>query len=223
MYRYIKRISDFLAAAAALLLLSPLFLPLMLLLRCTGEGEVFYGQMRIGYQNKPFRIWKFATMLKNSPNMGTGSLTVRNDPRVTPLGRFLRKSKLNELAQLFNVLVGEMSLVGPRPQMGIDFSAYPIDIQDIIYNIHPGITGIGSLIFRDEERYLSVPGRDVREFYQREIAPYKGAVECWYQQNRSIYLDLVLLILTICLVFFPKSQVHFRVFSDLPTLPLSLQ
>lgn len=223
MYLFFKRVFDLFVALLALILLSPLLLPLLVLLRCTGEGEVFYGQTRIGFQNRPFKIWKFATMLKNSPNMTTGSLTVRNDPRVTPLGYFLRKSKLNELPQLFNVILGDMSLVGPRPQMAVDFSAYSIDIQQIIYQVKPGITGIGSLIFRDEERLLSVPGRDVRDFYERDIAPYKGMVECWYQQKMSFSTDFWLLVLTIWLVIFPKSRLHFRVFSDLPSLPEALQ
>src|SRR5687767_1229498 len=116
MYFFIKRLCDIVLSAVLLLFLSPLFLILGLMLKCSGEGEIFYRQNRVGYKNANFKIWKFATMLKNSPNIGTGSLTVRNDPRVTKIGRFLRKTKINELPQLINVLIGDMSFVGPRPQ-----------------------------------------------------------------------------------------------------------
>src|SRR3712207_5633228 len=115
MYKIIKRAGDFLVAFLLLLVLSPFLLVIILLLKLTGEGEVFYFQKRIGYRNQYFDIWKFATMLKNSPNIGTGIITLRNDPRVTFMGRFLRKSKLNELPQIINVLIGNMSFVGPRP------------------------------------------------------------------------------------------------------------
>jgi lipopolysaccharide/colanic/teichoic acid biosynthesis glycosyltransferase len=162
-------------------------------------------------------------MLKNSPNMGAGSLTLRNDPRVTPVGKFLRKSKINELPQLFNLLSGDMTLVGPRPQMQVDFEAYPPEIQATIYNIRPGITGIGSLIFRDEERLLSVPGRDPRQFYVQHIAPYKGAVELWYQQKMSAATDLKILLLTVWGILRPESELYFAVFRDLPALPEALR
>jgi lipopolysaccharide/colanic/teichoic acid biosynthesis glycosyltransferase len=222
-YLIVKRFLDIAIAASALLCFVPLFLPLMLALRFTGEGEVFYRQTRIGYRNQTFGIWKFATMLKNSPNLGTGSLTLRNDPRVTPLGRFLRKSKLNELPQLWNLLTGDMTLVGPRPQVKVDFEAYPAHIQQQIYAVKPGITGIGSIVFRDEEKILSVPGRDPRAFYTRHIASYKGAVELWYQQHISLRTDLLLLLLTIWVVFKPGSNLHFTVFRSLPKLPPDLQ
>ncbi len=223
MYPFFKRFFDILAALVALVLLVPLFIPIMIALRLTGEGEVFYTQNRMGYKNRFFKIWKFATMLKNSPNMGTGSLTLRNDPRVTLVGKYLRKSKINELPQLLNLLLGDMSLVGPRPQMEIDFDAYPSEIQEVIYNVRPGITGIGSIVFRDEERLLSVPWRDPRQFYVEHIAPYKGAVEVWYQQHLSFWTDLRLLFLTVWVIWNPESDLHFRVFGDLPKLPDGLQ
>ncbi len=203
----------------ALILLAPLFIPIIIALRLTGEGEVFYRQNRVGFRKQTFRILKFATMLKNSPNMGTGSLTLRNDPRVTILGKYLRKTKINELPQLFNLLAGDMTLVGPRPQMKVDFEDYPSAVQKVIYNVKPGITGIGSIIFRDEERLLSVPGRDPRSFYVEHIAPYKGQVEIWYQQHLSFWTDLRLVLLTVWVIFKPESDLHFRVFKDLPELP----
>jgi lipopolysaccharide/colanic/teichoic acid biosynthesis glycosyltransferase len=222
-YPFFKRIFDILAASLALVLLAPLLIPIVVALRLTGEGEVFYRQNRVGFRKQNFQIWKFATMLKNSPNMGTGSLTLRDDPRVTPLGKYLRKSKVNELPQLFNLLTGDMTLVGPRPQMRVDFEAFPPDIQELIYDVRPGITGIGSIVFRDEERLLSVPGRDPRAFYVQHIAPYKGAVEVWYQRKMSLWTDLRLVFLTAWAILRPSSDLHFRVFQDLPPLPESLK
>ena len=151
MYRLAKRLVDLFISTLIILILSPFLIPLILLLLLTGEGEVFYLQRRIGYKNSQFSIYKFATMLKNSPSMLTGSITLRDDPRVTPVGKYLRKSKVNELPQLINVIKGEMSLVGPRPQMEVDFQSFPQEVQEKIYDVKPGITGVGSIVFRDEE------------------------------------------------------------------------
>ena len=142
--------------------------------------------MTIG--KKPFMIYKFATMLKNSSKMAGGIITINNDPRVTFMGRFLRKSKINELPQLLNIIIGDMSVVGPRPVMKVSFESYPEDIQKVIYNVKPGLTGIGSIIFRDEESIISsVTDEDPHEFYKRIIAPYKGELEMWYQSNNSFF------------------------------------
>lgn len=217
--RFFKRSVDVLVAAVALTILTPLLLPVTLALRLTGEGEIFYRQKRIGYQNGSFNILKFATMLKNSPNMGTGSLTVRGDPRVTPLGHGLRATKLNELPQLINVLVGDMSFVGPRPQMQVDFDVYPDAVRERIYEVRPGVTGIGSIVFRDEERLLSREGIDPRAFYGEKIAPYKGALEMWYLDHHSLWLDAQLMILTVHAVLRPQSDLVYRRFPDLPPRP----
>ena len=218
-YRVLKRIIDFVVALAALIVLALPLVIIIIALRFTGEGEIFYRQQRVGYRNSSFGIWKFATMLKNSPNMGTGSLTVRGDPRVTRVGRVLRATKINELPQLINVLTGEMSFVGPRPQVQIDFDSYPPAVRDSIYSVRPGVTGIGSIVFRDEERLLSQPGVDPRTFYQDSIAPYKGALEMWYLQHRSLLVDLRLIVLTVWVVFVPESGVVYRSFPDLPARP----
>ena len=219
MYKIIKRFFDFLSSLIALLILSPLLIPIVIALMLTGEGYVFYFQKRIGYKNQYFDIWKFATMLKNSPNMGTGSLTLRNDPRVTPVGKYLRKSKINELPQLINVLLGSMSVVGPRPQMEVDFKAYSEEVQKVIYNVKPGITGIGSIVFRDEEKIISESDLPPREIYEQLIAPYKGKLEIWYQKNISFYTDFMIIMLTIWAILFPESDLHFKVFKDLPERP----
>ena len=194
----------------------PFFLPIIVLLRFTGEGEIFYFQKRIGLNNKYFYIWKFATMLKNSPNMGTGSITLRNDPRVTPIGKYLRKTKINELPQIMNVLIGDMSFVGPRPLVDKTFNAYPEEIQKVVYNVKPGLTGIGSVIFRDEEKLISESDLEPHEFYQKVIAPYKGALEMWYLENQSFLTDLKILFLTAWVIFFPHSSLPYKLFRDLP-------
>lgn len=218
-YSIIKRGLDIAVSGLALVVLTPVLVPVMIALRLTGEGEVFYKQDRIGHGNSTFGIWKFATMLKNSPNIGTGSLTVRGDPRVTPVGRSLRATKVNELPQLINVLTGDMSFVGPRPQMRVDFDVYPDIVRDRIYTVRPGITGIGSIVFRDEERLLSRPEIDPRAFYGEEIAPYKGALEMWYLDRQSLVLDTKLAFLTIWVVLRPGSDLVWRTFPDLPPRP----
>jgi len=219
MYRFFKRFFDVLVSGVAVVILTPLLLPVVVALRLTGEGEVFYKQNRIGYKNTTFGIWKFATMLKDSPNLGTGSLTVRGDPRVTPVGRGLRATKINELPQLLNVLSGDMSFVGPRPQVQGDFDGYPPHVREHIYDVRPGVTGIGSIVFRDEERLLSRPGIDPRAFYRDEIAPYKGELEMWYLRRKSLLLDARLMLLTVWVVLRSESDLVYRTFPDLPARP----
>ena len=124
MYKIIKRIIDITFGLLALIILLPLFILIIILLRLTAEGEVFYFQERIGLNNKKFKIYKFATMLKDSLNMGTGSITLENDFRVTKVGKILRKTKINELPQILNIIKGDISLVGPRPLVTKTFSAY---------------------------------------------------------------------------------------------------
>ena len=214
MYSLVKRIIDIVTAILALIILCPLFLLIIIILLFTGEHEVFYRQKRIGYLNKPFYIWKFATMLKNSSKMGTGEITVRNDPRVTVFGKFLRISKINELPQLINILQGNMSLVGPRPLMQVSFELYSDDIRENIYQSKPGITGIGSLIFRDEEKILS-DAEDPRLMYS-VIYPYKGELELWYLKNVSFLVDMKIIFLTAYTILFPQNHLAVKIFKDLP-------
>lgn len=217
MYIFIKRFIDLLIATVALILLSPILLLSIIILSVTGEHEVFYFQKRMGYRNKLFNIWKFATMLKNSPNIGTGEITLRNDPRVTKFGKLLRISKINELPQIINVFKGDMSIVGPRPLMEVSFKLYPQHVQEVIYNSKPGITGIGSLIFRDEEKLVSQTN-DPKAMYAA-IYPYKGQLELWYQKNASIYTDLMIIFLTGWSILFPGNQMAQKVFKNLPARP----
>ncbi len=212
----IKRIFDLTIAITALLLLFVPLIIVMIILKFSGEGEIFYLQNRLGYLNSEFKIIKFATMIKNSPNIGTGSLTLRNDPRVLPFGKFLRKYKINELPQIFNVLLGTMSIVGPRPQMKVDFEKFPIDKRNEIYKSKPGITGIGSIIFRDEEKSISNFDGDKHQFYKNKIAPYKTDVELWYFNNQSLFIDIKLIVLTAWVIIFPKSKIINKTFKSLP-------
>ena len=227
MYKIIKRFFDFLFSLVAIISLTPLLIPIMIGLKLTGEGDIFYFQERVGFKNRLFSVWKFATMVRNSPNMSGGVITMRNDPRITQMGGFLRKTKINELPQLFNVLKGDMSFVGPRPVMKKQsFDYYPEDVQEVIYNVKPGITGIGSVVFRDEEELITKAkerGKDPKKFYREEIYPYKGALEKWYQENQSFFLDLMILFLTGWHIFFPTSELAFRYFRELPPIPLNIQ
>ena len=218
-YFFLKRIVDLLLVSIALLFLSPFLIVTALILLFTGEGEIFYLQERLGFKKKKFQIIKFATMVKNSPNIGTGSLTLKNDSRVLPFGKFLRKSKINELPQIFNVILGNMSIVGPRPQMQVDFDKFPKESSDLIYNSKPGITGIGSIVFRDEETWISNYKGDKHVFYQNFIAPYKADLELWYLNNSSIMVDFLLIFITAWVILFPKSNLVSKVFKNLPERP----
>ena len=212
------RIIDVLLSILALLVLLPLFIPIVVILLLTGEHKVFYLQTRVGYNNKDFKIIKFATMLSNSANMGSGSLTLKNDPRVLPFGSFLRKTKINELPQILNIIIGDLSIVGPRPQMQVDFEKYSDDIQGKIYNVRPGLTGIGSIIFRDEESLISLAAEneDPHDFYKRVIAPYKGELEIWYHSHRSVFLDSQLIFMTAWAIVSPETRLYEKWFKDLP-------
>ena len=217
MYKITKRITDIIIAVIALVILSPLLILSALILLLTGEHEVFFVQKRVGHKNKLFSIYKFASMLKNSPRIGTGEITLRNDPRVTRLGKYLRMTKVNELPQIINVLKGDMSIVGPRPLMSVSFRQYPEEIQKIIYNCKPGMTGIGSLIFRDEEKIVS-EAPDPQAMYTT-IYAFKGSLEIWYQKHASWYTDLRIILLTAFTILFHKNTVTYKVFKDLPRRP----
>ena len=219
MYLIIKRFFDILASLLALVVLSPLLIPITIGLKLTGEGYIWYFQERVGFKNKLFSIYKFATMLKDSPNMAGGLITTKRDPRLTPLGGFLRSTKINELPQLLNILNGDMSVVGPRPVMQKSFAAYPSEVQKVIYNVKPGLTGIGSIIFRDEETLITEVrdiGGDIWDYYKNQIYPFKGEVEKWYQDHQGFYTDFMCIFLTAWVIIFPKSELIYKVFGSLP-------
>ncbi|MFA9392688.1 MAG: sugar transferase [Prolixibacteraceae bacterium] len=223
MYQYFfKRIIDILLSFVALSILSPILIPVVIGLLLTGEHYVFYFQERIGYKNKKFNIWKFATMLKASPNLSGGLHTTRKDPRILPMGGFLRKTKINELPQLINIFKGDMSIVGPRPLVDKTFDPYPEHVKEKIYNSKPGLSGIGSIVFRDEEKLLSDTNLTIEDFYAQHIAPYKGELELWYLVNKSFYTDFMLVFLTVWVILSPKSNMVYRIFKSLPKKPKEL-
>ncbi len=213
----LKRLLDLIFSGAAMILLSPLLLPIALLLKLTGEGEIFYSQQRVGREEKIFYLMKFATMLKDSPNLPGGDITIENDPRLMPMGKFLRKTKINELPQLWNIFKGEMSLVGPRPLTPRNFEMYPPAVRQEIKLMKPGLTGAGSIYFRDEEAIIAKSGKPALDCYIDDIAPYKGRLELWYKKNQSFCLDLKLILITLLVVIYPGSSVYQKFISDLPS------
>lgn len=211
-----QRFFDIIFSGLALVVLSPFLIPIAIALRVSGEGEIFYVQQRIGKDGELFGLMKFATMLKDSPNMAMGTVTVKNDPRVLPFGGFLRKTKINELPQLLNIFLGDMSVIGPRPQTERCFLAFPQSSQDAIVHVKPGLSGIGSIVFRDEESILDNPEIDRLKFYDEVIAPYKGELEQWYVKHHNLYTYFMLIGLTVWVVLFSDSKVYNVIFKDLP-------
>lgn len=212
---------DLLFSLAALLILSPLLLLVAIALLFSGEGEVFYRQVRIGKGGREFLLLKFATMMKKSPEFGSGELTLPNDPRVLPLGRILRKSKLNELPQLWNIVAGDLSLIGPRPQTRRYYDRYHPADRAWIDTIQPGLSGVGSILFRDEETLLSKVA-DPAAFDDQVITPYKGQLEHWYAVNQSFGLYLELIFTTVLVVLLPSSGLHQRLLRRVPAPPPAL-
>ena len=217
-----QRFFDVIFSGLALVILSPLLIPIVIVLGLTGEGEIFFLQERIGQHGKTFKLYKFATMLKNSPNLSTGTVTVKGDPRILPVGQFLRKTKINELPQLLNIFFGHMSVIGPRPLTRQTFSSYDKEIQLIINQVRPGLSGVGSIIFRAEEDILSGKSSSV-EFYSKVIAPYKGALENWYVENQSLYIYFSAILITVWVVVIPNSTIVWRTFPNLPMPPDNLK
>ncbi len=216
------RFFDILFSGAALLLFSPLLVPIVIILKLTGEGEIFFLQNRIGKGGVQFKLYKFATMLKDSPNIGTGTVTMKDDPRVLPVGTFLRKTKINELPQLLNIFFGDMSVIGPRPLTIQNFGAYSQDTQRIIKQVRPGLSGVGSIIFRGEEEIMH-NARASLDFYSNTIAPYKGDLEEWYVSNKSLYIYFMAIFVTVWSVLIPKTKIAWRVFKNIPKPPGELK
>ena len=217
-----QRLFDFLFSGLAILVLLVPLLIVMIVLKFTGEGEIFYVQQRVGKKGKPFGVYKFATMLKNSPSLGTGTVTVKGDPRVLPVGRFLRKTKINELPQLFNILNGTMSIIGPRPQTQRCFDAFPTELQPIIASVTPGLSGVGSIAFRDEEEMMD-DADDANRFYDDVIMPYKGRLEEWYASHRNLGTYFGSIFLTVWAVLTGKVSAMYSLFPSAPKPPAELE
>lgn len=183
------RLIDVLAAALGLLILSPLLLALALWVKLSSPGPIFYRARRVGRGGQLFHLYKFRTMVADADRQGPG-ITTAGDSRITPVGRFLRRTKLDELPQLLNVLKGEMSLVGPRPEDPRYVALYNAEQQRVL-QVRPGITSPASLQYRNESELLR--GRDWETVYTQEILPHKLALELDYLQKRSVWRDLGLI------------------------------
>lgn len=210
-----ERFFDILFSSLSLIILAPFFLFIILILALTGEKRIFFFQNRIGKKGKSFKLFKFATMLKDSPNIGNKTLTVKDDPRILPVGKILRKTKVNELPQLINILLGDMSLIGPRPLTEEAFASYSLSIRENIKEVRPGLSGLGSIIFRNEEDILA--GEKAKmSFYDEEIAPYKGQIEEWFVLNKNLYVYFLAIFVTIWICINPKSKIVWKAFPNLP-------
>jgi len=198
-----KRVFDVVFALASVVLLAPVFLIAALAILLYDGGPVFYRGERIGLDGEPFRIVKFRTMVVDAERIGASS-TADDDPRVTPVGRLLRRSKVDELPQLFNVLAGDMSVVGPRPQVRWAVERYQQEERALL-SVRPGITDFASLRFRNEGEILrgsTDPDRD----YLEKIAPEKMRLALHYVRHRSLSLDLQIVLATVLSIFGVKPE-----------------
>jgi len=218
-----QRFFDILFSSLAIALLSPILIVASIALKIT-KNDILYRQKRVGLGGQYFDIYKFTTMVKNSENMGAGTITLKGDARVLPVGKFLRKSKINELPQLFNILKGDMSIIGPRPQDSIGFNAFNAKEQESIIKIRPGLSGIGSIFFRDEEEIMErAKVADKKRFYVEVISPYKGEIEAWYVEHKTLSLYFLLIFLTVYIVVCSKCKIDFpKKFQAFPPSPHSL-
>lgn len=189
-----KRTFDFTVALGGLIALSWLMLLVAALIKLTSRGPVFFQQERMGRGFQPFRILKFRTMVQNASQLG-GQLTAGRDPRVTAIGRLLRKTKVDELPQLFNVLKGEMSFVGPRPEVPQYVAMFQSDYEELL-TVRPGITDLASLKYRNESELLG-ESPDPEETYVNVILPDKIALAKEYLRRSSLWFDLTLIFKTI--------------------------
>jgi lipopolysaccharide/colanic/teichoic acid biosynthesis glycosyltransferase len=197
-----KRFLDVVASAASLVLLSPVFIVTAALVRLGSSGPVLFRQQRIGRGFRPFLIYKFRTMYQDARATGP-AITIGCDPRITPWGRFLRKTKIDELPQLFNVLKGDMSLVGPRPEVPQYVEMYRTDFAEIL-QVRPGITDLASLKFRHESELLAQADDPERE-YCEAILPSKIALAKEYIRRSSVLFDVVIILKTVGTMFQTKA------------------
>ena len=175
----------------------------------------FYISSRVGKDGKLFSMVKLRSMIANADASGVDS-TGEYDTRITPIGKVIRRYKLDEITQMWNVLLGDMSIVGPRPLVENQFNMIPDNYKKKIIMLKPGITGIGSLVFRNEEKYLRSDVNDSNDFYKNEIVPFKASLECWYHDNSSIFVDTLVVIITAIMVVKPNLNLHNHCFSGLP-------
>lgn len=191
---FIKRTFDFVAALAGLIFLAPLFLVVACWIKLDSNGPIFFRQQRVGRYGVPFRIFKFRTMAVDTEEKG--QITVENDARITGAGNFLRRYKIDELPQLINVLLGEMSLVGPRPEVPRYVACYPQDIREIVLSVAPGITDWAAIEYKDESKLLSLAGNSEKTYIEI-ILPAKLEYYVRYVKERGFLMDLRIICVTL--------------------------
>ncbi len=189
-----KRIFDIVFSFVGILLLSPFLIMIILIIKFTSKGPVFFLQQRVGRDGKPFNIFKFRTMVVDAERLGK-QITVGRDPRITKVGYFLRKFKLDELPQLFNVLIGNMSFVGPRPEVQKYVNMYTEEQKEIL-KVKPGITDYASIEFRNENEILGEV-EDPEEYYINIIMPTKITLNKKYIENNNLFIDIKIILKTI--------------------------
>ena len=195
-----KRLFDLVFSVVGLVVAAPLLVVAAALVRCSSPGPILFCQERIGRGFRPFTIYKFRTMVVDAPKLGA-AITCGDDPRITRIGRLLRASKIDELPQLFNVLRGDMSFVGPRPEVRRYVEMFPEDYGEILA-VRPGITDLASILYRDEAAIL---GRavDPHEEYVRQILPHKIRLAKEYRCKSSVFFDIRLILQTLVAVIRP--------------------
>jgi lipopolysaccharide/colanic/teichoic acid biosynthesis glycosyltransferase len=214
----VKRILDVVGSALGLLLLLPLLAVIAVIIKFDSPGPIFFRQERVGRRGRLFRVFKFRSMLVGATHAGT-ALTVRADTRITRVGTFLRRSKLDELPQLVNVLAGDMSIVGPRPEVPEFMKFYTPDQRAVILSMRPGITDYATILFRDESSLLD-QDRDPVEVYRREIMPVKFTYYERYRREIGILNDLRIIFATILLLVVGLVPQWLGIEHQLRTIPL---
>lgn len=194
-----KRIFDLCFTIPGIILLAPVFLVLIIWIKLDTKGPVFFRQVRVGQSGRIFRIFKFRTMITDAENFGK-KITVGDDQRITRSGRIIRKYKLDELPQLFNVLLGDMSLVGPRPEVPQYVEKYPVGIKEKVLSVPPGITDLASILYKDESTLLGTAA-DPEKVYIEQVIPSKLAYYIQYVESRNIWLDFKLILFTLLAIF----------------------
>jgi lipopolysaccharide/colanic/teichoic acid biosynthesis glycosyltransferase len=218
-----KRFFDFFVALIGLLVLSPIIIIILFSIYIYDFHNPFYLPIRVGRNRKDFRMIKFRSMVVNADKIGATS-TSKKDPRITPIGHYIRNYKLDEFAQLWNVLVGDMSLVGPRPQVKSHIEECYTDEEMKLLNVRPGITDFSSIVFSDEGEILK-DSVDVDSDYNRLIRPWKSRLGLFYAEKQSFFLDIKLILLTIQAILNKKSallQINV-ILNDLKADPLLIE
>jgi lipopolysaccharide/colanic/teichoic acid biosynthesis glycosyltransferase len=215
-YRIYKRFFDISFSILGIIIASPILVVAIICLLFSGESSPIYVSYRVGKGGNLFRMFKLRTMRSNN-SKNSSPLTGYNDNRVSSLGRFLRFSKIDELPQFFNILNGDLSFVGPRPMLPEVFMFYSEPIQEKLNRIRPGVTGIGSIVFRNEGSLFKGLKVSYEEFYKDQIAPVKADLETWYTKNMSFKTDVKILIFTVVAVLYGQVKSVEKRFENLPS------